>query len=122
MTIVDSANGTEDSEARSAELGRMTHEQLTERNLRAGKPENADAMIDAQTKAEYRRKLEELREELEEVKGFRNPERIAQGRRGKRSAKPRTQPSNWTRRTPPRCRFNLEAGKIERDQRDQGDN
>ena len=34
-------------------------------------------MLDAQAKAAYRRKLEELREELEEAKEFRNPERIA---------------------------------------------
>jgi hypothetical protein len=35
-------------------------------------------MLDAQAKAEYGRKLEELREELEEAKEFRNPERIAE--------------------------------------------
>ena len=34
-------------------------------------------MLDAQAKAAYRRKLEELREELEEAKEFRNSERIA---------------------------------------------
>jgi hypothetical protein len=76
VTGVDSANGTEDSEAR-AELGAMTREQLAERNLRAGASEDAGEMLDAQAKAAYRRKLEELREELEEAKEFRNPERIA---------------------------------------------
>jgi tetratricopeptide (TPR) repeat protein len=75
-TGVDSANSSEDSEARS-ELGAMTREQLAERNLRAGAPEDAGEMLDAQAKAAYRRKLEELREELEEAREFRNPERIA---------------------------------------------
>jgi hypothetical protein len=76
VTGVDSGNGTEDFEAR-AELGAMTREQLAERHLRAGASEDAGEMIDAQAKAAYRRKLEELREELEEAKEFRNPERIA---------------------------------------------
>jgi hypothetical protein len=76
VTGVDSANGPEDFEAR-AELGAMTREQLAERNLRAGAPEDAGELLDAQTKAEYGRKLEELREELEEAKEFRNAEHIA---------------------------------------------
>jgi hypothetical protein len=76
VTGVDSANAAEDSEAR-AELGAMTREQLAERNLRAGGSEDAGEMIDAQAKAAYRRKLEELREELEEAREFRNPERVA---------------------------------------------
>ena len=45
--------------------------------IRAGAPEDAGEMIDAKAKAAYRGKLEELREELEEAKEFRNPERIA---------------------------------------------
>jgi tetratricopeptide (TPR) repeat protein len=76
VTGVDSANSSEDSEAR-AELGAMTREQLAERHLRAGTSEDAGEMLDAQAKAAYRRKLEELREELEEAKEFRNPERMA---------------------------------------------
>ena len=76
MTAVDSTNSSEDSEGR-AELGAMTQEQLAERNLRAGGSEDAGEMLDAQAKAAYRRKLEELREELEEAKEFRNSERIA---------------------------------------------
>src|SRR6516162_5844642 len=87
VTGVDSGNGTEDFEAR-AELGAMTREQLAERHLRAGASEDAGEMIDAQAKAAYRRKLEELREELEEAKEFRNPERI-QGRRRNRSTQQR---------------------------------
>jgi len=59
-TGVDSANGTEDSEAR-AELGAMTREQLAERNLRAGASEDAGEMLDAWAKPQYGRKLEELR-------------------------------------------------------------
>ena len=76
VTAVDWPNGTEDSEA-GAELGAMTREQLAERNLRAGAPEDAGAMLDAQATAAYRHRLEELREELEEAKEFRNPKRIA---------------------------------------------
>jgi hypothetical protein len=76
VSAVDSANGTEDSEAR-AELGAMTREQLAERHLRTGAPEDAGEMIDAEAKGAYGRRLEELREELEEAKEFRNPERIA---------------------------------------------
>jgi tetratricopeptide (TPR) repeat protein len=76
VTGVAVANGPEDSEAR-AELGAMTREQLAERNLRAGAPEDAGEMLDAQAKAEYGRKLEELREELDEAKELGNPERIA---------------------------------------------
>ena len=76
VTGVDAANGPEDSEAR-VELGLMTQEQLAERNLRAGAPEDAGVMLDAQAKAAYGHRLKQLREELEEAKEFRNPERIA---------------------------------------------
>jgi len=76
VTGVDAANGPEDSEAR-VELGLMTQEQLAERNLRAGAPEDAGEMLDAQAKAAYGHRLKQLREELEEAKEFRNPERIA---------------------------------------------
>jgi len=55
----------------------MTQEQLAAQNLRAGASEDAGEMLDAQAKAAYRRKLEELHEELEEAREFRNPERIA---------------------------------------------
>src|SRR5262249_32463689 len=65
VTGVDTANGLEDSDVRTAELGRMTQEQLAERNLRAGAPEDAGEMVDAQAKAAYGRRLERLREELE---------------------------------------------------------
>src|SRR5262249_25095206 len=50
---------------------------LAERHLRAGVSEDAGELLDAQAKAAYRRKLEELREELEEAREFRNSERIA---------------------------------------------
>jgi tetratricopeptide (TPR) repeat protein len=73
---VDSANGTEDSEAR-AELGALSQEQLAERHLRAGAPEDAGEMIDAEAKAAYGRRLELLREELEEAKELGNAERVA---------------------------------------------
>src|SRR5262249_54492931 len=74
VTAVDAANGPEDSEAR-AELGAMTREQLAERNLRAGRSEDAGELLDAQAKAAYARRLTQLREELDEAKEFRNPER-----------------------------------------------
>src|SRR5215469_6505270 len=73
---VDSANGADDFGAR-AELGAMTREQLAERHLRAGAPEDAGELIDAQAKAAYGRRLEALREELEEAKELGNTERVA---------------------------------------------
>jgi hypothetical protein len=76
LTAVDSANGTEDSEAR-AELGAMTREQLAERHLRAGAPEDAGEMIDPEAKAAYGRRLELLREEVEEAQELGNSERVA---------------------------------------------
>jgi hypothetical protein len=76
VTGVDSRNGTEHSEAR-AELGAMTQEQLAERNLRAGGPEDAGELLDAQAKAAYGRRLEGLREELEEAQELGNTERVA---------------------------------------------
>src|SRR5262249_54469196 len=77
MTGVDSAKRTEESEAARAELSAMTQEQLAEQNLRAGAPEDAGELLDAQAKAAYGHRLEQLSEELEEAKEFRNPERIA---------------------------------------------
>jgi len=76
VTGVDSANGTEDSEAR-AELGAMTRDQLAERHLRTGAPEDSGEIIDAQAKAAYGRRLQLLREELEEAKELGNSERGA---------------------------------------------
>jgi hypothetical protein len=55
----------------------MTREQLAERHLRAGAPEDAGEMIDAEAKAAYGRRLELLREELEEAKELGNVERAA---------------------------------------------
>jgi len=76
VTGAAAANAPKDSEAR-AELGAMTRQQLAERHLRAGAPEDTGELLDTQAKAAYGHPLEELREELEEAKEFRNPERIA---------------------------------------------
>lgn len=57
----------------------MTPEQLAKHHLRAGAPQDAGEMIDAEAKAAYGRRLELLREELEEAKEFRNTEQTAKG-------------------------------------------
>jgi hypothetical protein len=48
-----------------------------EAGLEAGGLGDAGAVLDPQAKAEYRRRLEELREEAEEAESFNDPERAA---------------------------------------------
>jgi hypothetical protein len=59
------------------ELSDLTQEQLAERNLRAGKSEDAGEILDSQAKAEYRRRLAELQEEIDEAREFGDADRIA---------------------------------------------
>jgi len=74
VTGADSPNGGEDSEA-PAELGFHDTRAIGELNFGARQAKDAGELLDAQTKAAYGRRLEQLREELEEAKEFRNPER-----------------------------------------------
>lgn len=76
LIAVDSAIGTENSGAKE-ELGRLTRDQLAERNLSSGGFADAGEFLDSQAKAEYARRLGELREQLEEAQEFRDEERIA---------------------------------------------
>ncbi|MEA2474455.1 MAG: hypothetical protein QOE06_2370, partial [Thermoleophilaceae bacterium] len=64
--VAGNASGTPDAAAQAREAG-----------LESGGLGDAGALLDPQAKAEYRRRLEELREEAEEAESFNDPERAA---------------------------------------------
>ena len=49
-------------------------------SIRAAGAGDAGAALDAEAKADYRRRLEDLREDIEEAEGFNDPERAARAR------------------------------------------
>jgi tetratricopeptide (TPR) repeat protein len=57
--------------------GRLSEDQLAEHNLSVGELGDAGEVFDAQAKAAYKRRLEELGEELEEAQRFNDPVRAA---------------------------------------------
>jgi hypothetical protein len=59
---------------------RLSAEQAHELGLRSGGLGDVGALLDAKAKADYRRRLEELRDELAEAESFRDPERVARAR------------------------------------------
>ncbi|HXW21477.1 MAG TPA: hypothetical protein VEK14_01050, partial [Rhodomicrobium sp.] len=67
----------EDPGARAAGdvMGAMTEEQLGELGLRHGAPDDAGEMLDSEAKAAYKRRLDELSEELEDAEQFQDVER-----------------------------------------------
>jgi hypothetical protein len=57
--------------------GTLSEDRLTEHHLRVGGLGDAGVLLDAQAKAAYKRRLEELAEELEEAQSFNDPARAA---------------------------------------------
>jgi hypothetical protein len=64
----------------SGALDAMTDEQLDQIGLRRSAGDDAGEALDAQAKAEYRRRLEELREEIEEARELNDVERAERAR------------------------------------------
>ena len=61
-------------------VARFSAEQAHEHGLRPGGLGDAGELLDDEAKAAYRRRLEELREELTEAESFHDPERVARAR------------------------------------------
>jgi tetratricopeptide (TPR) repeat protein len=70
-----SAAGADAPSGGASAVGAMTDDQLDEIGLRRSDGDDAGEVLDAQAKAEYRRRLEELHDELEEARELSDPER-----------------------------------------------
>jgi tetratricopeptide (TPR) repeat protein len=68
----------DDSDESVAAVSDMGNERLAEINLRRGLPDHAGQMLDVQAKAEYRQRLVQLKEELDDAREAGNVERGAQ--------------------------------------------
>ncbi len=66
-----------DPDTDAAHVGELNAEQLSDLGLRSSRLEDAGEMLDAQAKAAYKRRRDELRDELEDAKELNDTERAA---------------------------------------------
>jgi hypothetical protein len=71
LSLASKAGGSQDGLAEP-----VAEEQVTQSNLAAGRMGDAGEMLDAQAKADYKRRTAELREQLEEARELNQRERV----------------------------------------------